>query len=162
MPTEALALSDQRRIELALEELGYSPVTVPLPVLRRLYPMCREAGFDITVTLVHREHDWVIPGHSGRFRRCGLRRRIGNSAGCFQCGHYRGCLHRQSCYGGPGVHRQPPRPGRPGTGTGTGRHYGFLPVPVWNLLPEAGGGSQQPAAPDHLLAHGQLKRCQMV
>ena len=60
MPTETLALSDQKRIELALEVLGYSPVTVPLSVLRRLYPMCREAGFDITVTLVHREHDWVL------------------------------------------------------------------------------------------------------
>ena len=60
MPTEALAISDQRRIGLALEELGYSPVTIPLPVLRRLYPLCREAGFDITVTLVHREQDWVL------------------------------------------------------------------------------------------------------
>ena len=29
-------------------------------MLRRLYPLCREAGFDITVTLVHREQDWVL------------------------------------------------------------------------------------------------------
>lgn len=43
-----------------MEELGYSPVIVPLSVLRRLYPLCREAGFNITVTLVHREHDWVL------------------------------------------------------------------------------------------------------
>ena len=60
MPTEALPVSDQRRIELALNTLGYGPVSMPLPVLRRLYPMCREAGFDITVTLVHRESDWVV------------------------------------------------------------------------------------------------------
>lgn len=60
MPTEALAVSDQKRIELALEALGYASVTMPLGVLRKLYPLCRQAGFDITVTLVHREHDWVV------------------------------------------------------------------------------------------------------
>ena len=60
MPTESLAVSDHRRIGLALETLGYTPVTMPLEVLRKLYPMCRGAGFDITVTLVHREHDWVV------------------------------------------------------------------------------------------------------
>lgn len=60
MPTEEVAVSDQRRIELALNTLGYEQVVFPLKVLRKLYPMCREAGFDITVTLVHREYDWVI------------------------------------------------------------------------------------------------------
>jgi len=60
MPTEEVAISDQRRIELALHTLGYSQVTFPLKVLRKLYPLCREAGFDITVTLVHREFDWVV------------------------------------------------------------------------------------------------------
>lgn len=59
MPTEETPISDQRRIQLALETLGYEPVTLPLPVLRKLYPMCREADFDITVTLVRRETDWV-------------------------------------------------------------------------------------------------------
>ena len=60
MPTEELSVSDQRRITLALETLGYDPVTIPLHVLRKLYPLCRDAGFDITVTLVHREFDWVV------------------------------------------------------------------------------------------------------
>ena len=60
MPTEEIPVSDRKRMELALNALGYEPVTVPLPVLRRLYPLCREAGFDITVTLVHREYDWVV------------------------------------------------------------------------------------------------------
>lgn len=60
MPSEELSLSDQKRIELALNTLGYAPVTFPLKVLRKLYPLCRNAGFDITVTLVHREHDWVV------------------------------------------------------------------------------------------------------
>lgn len=60
MPTEETAVSDQRRIRLALNTLGYEQVTFPLAILRKLYPLCRDAGFDITVTLVHREYDWVV------------------------------------------------------------------------------------------------------
>ena len=60
MPTEEIAVSDQKRIQLALNTLGYENVTVPLEVLKKLYPFCRDAGFDITVTLVHREYDWVV------------------------------------------------------------------------------------------------------
>ena len=45
MPTEEINVSDQRRIELALNTLGYDPVTFPLKVLRKLYPLCRTAGF---------------------------------------------------------------------------------------------------------------------
>ena len=60
MPTEDLPVSDHRRIEFALNTLGYAPVSVPLQVLRRLHPLCRNADFDITATLVHREHDWVL------------------------------------------------------------------------------------------------------
>ena len=60
MPAEDAPLSDQKRIQLALEALGYQNVSVPLHILRRLYPLCRDAGFDITVTLVHRETDWVV------------------------------------------------------------------------------------------------------
>ena len=60
MPTEEIPISDQKRIELALDTLGYGQVTFPLKVLRKLYPLCRNADFDITVTLVHREFDWVV------------------------------------------------------------------------------------------------------
>ena len=60
MPTEDGPISDHKRITMALETLGYAPVSMPLSVLRQLYPLCREADFDITVTLVHRENDWVI------------------------------------------------------------------------------------------------------
>ena len=60
MPTEDTPVSDQRRIALALEVLGYEQVTFPVKVLRKLYPLCRDAGFDITVTLVQREFDWVV------------------------------------------------------------------------------------------------------
>lgn len=60
MPTEDSPISDQKRITLALEALGYAPVTMPLQVLRKLYPLCRDTNFDITVTLVNRQTDWVI------------------------------------------------------------------------------------------------------
>ncbi|MBQ1281377.1 MAG: DUF4445 domain-containing protein [Oscillospiraceae bacterium] len=60
MPAEDAPVSDHRRIELALGARGYAPVHIPLKVLRRLYPLCRNAAFDITVTLVHREYDWVM------------------------------------------------------------------------------------------------------
>ena len=60
MPTEDHSLGDRERIELALNTLGYENVTVPLPVLRSLYPMCREAGFDITVTLVYGGNRWIM------------------------------------------------------------------------------------------------------
>ncbi len=60
MPTGETSVSDHRRVELALETLGYEHICFPLQILRKLYPLCREAEFDITVTLVHREHDWVV------------------------------------------------------------------------------------------------------
>ena len=60
MPTEEVAISDQTRIKLALNALGYEPIVFPLKVLRRIYPLCRDAEFDITVTLVHRESDWIV------------------------------------------------------------------------------------------------------
>ena len=60
MPTEEVPVSDQRRIELALNVLGYEQITFPLEVLRKLYPLCRKSDFDITVTLVHRQFDWVV------------------------------------------------------------------------------------------------------
>lgn len=60
MPTQEESTSDQRRIQLALHALGYENVTVPLHLLRKLYPLCRDWDFDITATLVHRETDWVV------------------------------------------------------------------------------------------------------
>ena len=60
MPAEEAPISDQKRIQLALEALGYQNIHFPLSVLRRLYPMCRDCGYDITATLVRREADWVV------------------------------------------------------------------------------------------------------
>lgn len=60
MPAEESAVSDEKRIRMALKTLGYMPVRIPLHILRKLYPLCRKSEFDITVTLVHRDSDWVI------------------------------------------------------------------------------------------------------
>lgn len=60
MPTQDMPVSDQQRIRLALEALGYNNVTFSLSVLQTLYPLCRDWGFDITVTLVYRDTDWVV------------------------------------------------------------------------------------------------------
>lgn len=71
MPTEEIPVSDQKRIQLALQELGYEEVLIPLKQLRKLYPLCRNAGFDITVTLVKRQTDWVITDiEPGDRRQC--------------------------------------------------------------------------------------------
>ncbi len=60
MPTDQDSVSDQLRIQDALAARGFEPVTVPLHIVRRLYPMCRDQGFQITATLVFREQDWVM------------------------------------------------------------------------------------------------------
>ena len=60
MPDETAPISDAGRIQMALSMLGYNQVSIPLHVLRKLYPLCRDAGFDITVTMVKREWDWVL------------------------------------------------------------------------------------------------------
>ena len=45
MPTEEAPVRDQSRILLALDALGYEHVTIPLHILRMLYPMCRDANW---------------------------------------------------------------------------------------------------------------------
>ena len=60
MPTEDTPISDHSRILMALETLGYENVTVSLPVLRKLYPLCRNHNFDITATLVHTGRQWAL------------------------------------------------------------------------------------------------------
>lgn len=59
-PTEESPMSDQQKIQQALNNLNYSKVELPLHVLQQLYPMCRDCGYEITVTLVYRETDWII------------------------------------------------------------------------------------------------------
>ena len=52
-PTEEEHASDQIRIIRGLEEKGYRNVRLSLKALRELYPLCRDAGWKITATLVH-------------------------------------------------------------------------------------------------------------
>lgn len=60
MPTQWNPVSDQKRIRQALETRGYDRVKIPLFVLQKLYPLCRDGNFDITVTLVSCEDHWVV------------------------------------------------------------------------------------------------------
>ncbi len=58
-PTEDAPISDQQRLQAGLLALGYESVQIPLHILQKLYPICRqEAG--ITATLVFREGDTVV------------------------------------------------------------------------------------------------------
>ncbi len=59
-PTEDDTASDQQRICQALAQLGYDNVKIPLRLLQRLYPHCRNWGYRFTVTLVYREEDWML------------------------------------------------------------------------------------------------------
>ncbi len=58
-PTEQSPVSDQQRLQTALEGLGYEQIRIPLAVLRQLYPRCREAEV-VTATLVHRDQETVV------------------------------------------------------------------------------------------------------
>lgn len=60
MPTEDVAVSDQSRIALALGVYGYEHVVFSLSAMQKLYPLCRDHNFDITVTLVRHEANWIV------------------------------------------------------------------------------------------------------
>lgn len=60
LPTEEDPLSDQARIRMALDKLGFHAVKIPVHVLQKLYPMCRDCDFRITVTLVYEEQTWFL------------------------------------------------------------------------------------------------------
>lgn len=60
MPTEEDTVGDQQRLRQALAARGYEPVTFPVHLLRRLYPMCRDWGYRLTATLVYREDGWIL------------------------------------------------------------------------------------------------------
>ena len=59
MPNDQDRKSDRDKIFKALKE-KYDNVTIPYSIIKTLYPMCREANFEITVTLVKRDYDWVV------------------------------------------------------------------------------------------------------
>ena len=53
MPTEEVPQSDEKRIRLALETLGYEHVNIPLSVMRQLYPLCRKRKYAINPSPEH-------------------------------------------------------------------------------------------------------------
>lgn len=59
-PTEEEHASDQMRICRGLEEKGYRNIRFSLDVLRQIYPLCRNAGWKITLTLIHRGPEVVV------------------------------------------------------------------------------------------------------
>jgi len=69
MPTEDAPVSDQIRIRSALRDAGFDSVVIPLHILRSLYPLCRDCGYRITVTLVYRETDWIVTAVESGDRR---------------------------------------------------------------------------------------------
>ena len=60
VPTEEEPTSDHRQLLDSLHQQGYAPVTLPLSVLQKLYPLCRQAEGGITVTLVCHGTDWIV------------------------------------------------------------------------------------------------------
>ena len=60
VPTEEEPASDQNQLLKNLAQQGFSPVTLPLKVLQKLYPLCRESRQGITATLVYHGKDWVV------------------------------------------------------------------------------------------------------
>ena len=59
VPTEEEPSDDQQNLRKALENRGFAPVQLPLPMLQKLYPMCRDAERGMTATLVYHGADWI-------------------------------------------------------------------------------------------------------
>ncbi len=53
-PAEDAPISDQQRLEAALLDMGYKNIQIPLEILQKLYPLCRQES-GLTVTLVFRD-----------------------------------------------------------------------------------------------------------
>jgi len=70
-PTEDDRMSDRRRILQALRERGCHNPRMPLHVLGTLYPMCRDCGYEITVSVVWSEDGWTVTSvEPGDTRQC--------------------------------------------------------------------------------------------
>lgn len=58
-PSDDNTKGDKDRIIESLEN-KYENIIMPYKVIKTLYPMCRDNNFNITVTLLKRESDWII------------------------------------------------------------------------------------------------------
>lgn len=61
-PTEEDSRSGQQRIEDALAQKGYEDVRLTLKAMRSIYPLCDEAGWEITVSLAWNGNNWMVVG----------------------------------------------------------------------------------------------------
>lgn len=59
MPNGRDRKGDRDRIIKKLND-KYGNVDMPYKITKELYPKCRDANFEITVTLVKRDYDWVV------------------------------------------------------------------------------------------------------
>ena len=70
-PTEEEPTSDHRQLLEGLRQQGFPNVTLPLPMLQKLYPLCRQAEQGITVTLTYHGEDWTVTNlEDGDTRQC--------------------------------------------------------------------------------------------
>lgn len=64
MPDENDTMGDKDRIISVLRE-KYKSVVMPHKITKKLYPLCRDNNFKITVTIVKREFDFIITNIEG-------------------------------------------------------------------------------------------------
>ncbi len=64
-PTEEHPEGDRERILAGLEQAGCYPARMTLHALRMLYPLARSSSWDITVTAIWQEHEYLITSIEG-------------------------------------------------------------------------------------------------
>ena len=58
-PSEDNTLGDRDKVINILKD-KYTNVVMSYEAMKKLYPMCRDNDFKITVTMLKREYDWII------------------------------------------------------------------------------------------------------
>lgn len=64
-PTEENPTSLHQQLLQSLLEKGYSNVEIPLKILQTLYFVCQESNYQVTVTLVFKDSNWVMTAIEG-------------------------------------------------------------------------------------------------
>ena len=60
VPSEEEPASDHRSLQEALSRHGFASVDLPLPMLQKLYPLCRDSERGFTVTLTYHGENWIV------------------------------------------------------------------------------------------------------
>ena len=64
MPGDNDTVGDKDRIINALSD-KYKNIIMPYKIIKKLYPLCRNSNFKITITMIKREHDFIITDIEG-------------------------------------------------------------------------------------------------